>query len=118
VGTALSYCAALNDSIRFSTASFVEGVCGDALTTGVTFTSNYAASDISITRSGSGSNNSNLTGDRTYTRGAFTGPPAGAVYTDATKLNWNFSGGWKFISAYSYPVLSWQTTPPADPSLF
>jgi hypothetical protein len=45
----------------------------------------------------------------------FEGPPAGTLYGSGY-LDWDFASDWKFIGGYDYPALSWQTTPPTDPS--
>jgi hypothetical protein len=33
-----------------------------------------------------------------------------------TNLGWDFPNTWNWIDGYDYPVLAWQTSPPADPA--
>jgi hypothetical protein len=108
----IEYCIALNDSISSSTSHDVHGIAGTQ-TGSATYVSNYAASDIQFSRAGS-STNSGLIGDTTYTRAGFAGQANQGNYDSA----WNFSaaGDWKWIGGCNYPVLSWQTSPPADPA--
>jgi hypothetical protein len=71
-----------------------------------TSTNNYAASDTTLTGSGG------TDGITTYALSAFQGSGNQSMYE--TTLSWTFvNGDWKFIGAYNYPVLSWQTAPPS-----
>ncbi|MDR0720740.1 MAG: hypothetical protein LBF78_13980 [Treponema sp.] len=113
IGGTIEYCAALNDSISFSSAVDVGGIGGREISGEISsgsYTSNYAASDIVISSTNT-TTNLNLIGNTTYIRSNFEGPPAGTVYSTGN-LNWDFASDWKWLSGYSYPVLSWQTTPP------
>jgi hypothetical protein len=101
------YCAALNDSVTYPL--YAHGIAGGDTT--ATYTNNYAAADITFTSPWT--NTTNLDGDRTYYRVDFMGQGNQGKYT---ALGWNFTNDWKWLSGYSYPALSWQTTPPLDPA--
>jgi hypothetical protein len=115
----INYCAALND-VGSNNSPDARGIAGRKQL-GTTFTSNYAASDMTISYNDSSNSwtaDTDLDGNNNDARANFEGPPAGTVYGSGS-LDWKFTpgtGDWKFIPGYAYPVLSWQTAPPADPS--
>jgi hypothetical protein len=110
----VEYCAALND-VRSNNSADARGIAGRKQL-GTTFTSNYAAGDMTVSPNGTPLPDTDLDGDSAYALADFEGPAAGTVY-GLSALNWDFTpgtGGWKFISGYGYPVLFWQTEAPAD----
>jgi hypothetical protein len=109
----IEYCAALNGVIDSGYSTNLHGIAGK-LDTICYFTSNYAASDISVQQNGGWTANADLDGDITYARADFING-GGFDWADATTVNWNFTpgtGDWKWLSGYDYPVLQWQTSPP------
>jgi hypothetical protein len=101
----IQFCAALAEVDGGTTNTYVGRVIGYGSSS-----SSYAANDTSLARSGSGSNSED--GNTAYALSAFQGSGNQSMYE--TTLSWTFvNGNWKFIGAYNYPVLSWQTAPPS-----
>ncbi|MFP3040225.1 hypothetical protein LQZ19_00235 [Treponema primitia] len=78
----------------------------------VTLSGNYSRDDIVL------QNNTNTTPapGPNNEAGQATAPTAFITQTPYTAAGWTFGDtGWKFISGYDYPVLSWQTRPPVLP---
>jgi hypothetical protein len=76
-------------------------------------TTNYAASDITITRNGTLDPGVVDQNNTAYARVNFQSQ---TVYDT---LGWDFASSppdWYFVGGYDYPVLSWQTRAPADPA--
>jgi hypothetical protein len=95
-------CAALAD-VDGGTSTTVGYVIGNNVGTS---TPNYVISTATITR--------NATPDPNIVDGTSFPPSDFQNESTYTGLGWAFGvpGGWKWISGYDYPVLSWQTTAP------
>jgi hypothetical protein len=108
-GSAIENCAALAD-IDGGTSADVGHVIGWY---GGSPATNYAASDKAIARGTPGA--MAIDGDTTYALSGFQGSGNQSKYE--TGLSWGFGADpWTWLSGCDYPALSWQTTPPLDPS--
>jgi hypothetical protein len=115
----IQYCAALNDFVGSGNSPYAYGIAGSN-EGNCMFTNNFAAGDMEYDKTDSTlSHSADLDGDTSFALADFKRPlPIPSPY-DSGKLNWTFGGdSWKWIDNYDYPVLSWQTEPPADPSTF
>jgi hypothetical protein len=111
-GNTVASCVALNQRIEAPVPNNAAGsIAGEETSASNTYTSNYAASDITFDPGETAAGN--LTGIST-SRAAFVGQANQAIYP-----GWTFGiGGWKWWTdeaAYPYPILHWQAAPPADP---
>jgi hypothetical protein len=110
----ISGCMALIEVLDGGSSTYTKTVYAIGRRTSGNFSENYSWDGISIINR---DNSSNLgIADQDGEQKPSADFKSSVLYATA---GWNFPGDWKFLpagSGYPYPVLSWQTEPPADPA--
>jgi hypothetical protein len=110
----IEYCVTLLQRVEVFSGFFAGKIAGNS---SGTYMSNYGAFDTII--SAGGGTPTGINGDETYSIAQLSGASNESKYTDppTAGLGWTFPATWKWLpgSGYNYPVLFWQTSPPAAP---